>query len=166
MRLSEVSRDSKSCAHTAHYQHHARSQQSLSGTIHCCLNAASKKTALSISGTMVSPNILVACKHPCGTIRKNNLGREPALVHCNKFLTDLVSNETCFVMNVGRNTRSKCSCLHDLREDQERLASAAEHMWHFHNLNRVNQHQLVTQWIHLFEDQTNKKGPHRLPVWG
>jgi hypothetical protein len=38
-------------------------------------------------------------------------------------------------------------------------------MWHFFNLTGVNQHQLVTQWIHL-KDKTNKKRPYQLPVQG
>jgi hypothetical protein len=37
-------------------------------------------------------------------------------------------------------------------------------MRHFHNLNAVNQHHLLTQWIR-FKETTNKKRPYQLPVW-
>jgi hypothetical protein len=116
---------------------------------------------------MSTPNVLVACKHPYAVIRQNKLDREHALVAYNKFLTDLVSKDACFNLNVGKHALTKCCCLHDLRggEDQERLAYAAEHMWHFHNLNGANQHRLVTQWIRL-KDKTNKKRPYQLPVRG
>jgi hypothetical protein len=42
------------------------------------------------------------------------------------------------------------------RQGPGTVAYAAEHMWHFHNLNAINQHQLVTQWIRL-KDKTDKK---------
>mgnify|MGYP000750976887 CR=1 FL=1 len=105
----------------------------------CALNDAGSKNSLPISGTMLSPNILVACKHPYLLIRKNKLNRQHALVEYNQFLTELVNNECCVNINVSKSTPTKCCCLHDLRggEGQERLAYAAEHMWYFHNLNRI-----------------------------
>jgi hypothetical protein len=70
-------------------------------------------------------------------------------------------------VNVGKQAKSKCCCLHGPQggEDKERLPHAAGHMWHFNNLDSVNQHRLVAQCFFL-KDQMDKKRPHQLPVWG
>ena len=62
-----------------------------------------KKNASSISVTMSTPNILVACKHPYLVIRKNKLDPEHALVEYNKLLIDLVNTTTCFNLNIGKH---------------------------------------------------------------
>ena len=140
---------------TAHHWHHAWSQQSLSAAIRCCLNASGEKAELAINNTMASPNTLVASKHPYSTIRKSNhLDREHALIEYNKFLTDLVNGETYFNINIGKYAHSKWASLHDLWGNEDRISYAAEHMWHFHNLNSINHHQLVTQWIRLQDRRT------------
>jgi hypothetical protein len=122
-----------------------------------------EKLAAVISCTMASPNILAACIHPYSTIRKNNHGHEHAIVEYKKFLIELVNKETCFNLNISKIALSKCTCLHDLREDEERLGYAAEHMWYFGNLTNDNQHQLVSQWIR-YKDKIEKKRPFKLPV--
>ena len=114
---------------------------------------------------MSSPNVLVACKHPYSVIRKNKLDRQHALVEYNKFLNDLVNTKAmCFNLNRGKHAHTRCCCLHYLRggTDQERLAFAAEHMWHFHNLNVVNQHSSTCDAVGNTE---SVQFPHLL-LWG
>jgi hypothetical protein len=119
---------------------------------------------------MSGPNILLASKHPSARIKKSKLNRQLALVEYHEFLCNLIDEERCRNVNVGKNSRgsqSLCTCLHGLRRDndKERLPYATEHMWYLQNLKPSIEKLVVIQMIRSNMKSDNKR-PFQLPVRG